>query len=249
MWDLRLKYHLEVRGRLPSDVVDSVPWSFCDGSTCGFSVMPQYWPASLVVMLPIVGVMWRSYAAPCTGLWIIADRRGNSAWWQPSSHPIVLYMPSWPGTAFPGGVQGFREGWFVLALTIWVLCGSDLLWRTPPSLGEPIWCESNHDVYTCSRGRVAMSGGDWTVSCSQVPVARRSWEPVVWHLMTMSFEDTSARVTCSGSETPRHDYWGPGCVQSRDKSDESDLASRWQDHARLRLSRWDEKTGTCHTRG
>jgi hypothetical protein len=38
---------------------------------------------------------------------------------------------------------------------------------------------SNHDVYVCSGGGVAMSGGDGMDTSSRVPVARRTWEPVV----------------------------------------------------------------------
>jgi hypothetical protein len=45
----------------------------------GFSEVSLAWPASLVATLPLIGVMWRGYAAPYIGLWIVADRRGNSA--------------------------------------------------------------------------------------------------------------------------------------------------------------------------
>jgi hypothetical protein len=58
-------------------------------------------------------------------------------------------------------------------LTVQVPFGLDLWWKIPPLSGELIRCQSNHDVYACSRGGVAMSGGD-----SRVPVARPTWEAV-----------------------------------------------------------------------
>jgi hypothetical protein len=42
-------------------------------------VLPS-WPPSLVAVLPFMGVMWRGCVAPCISLYIIADRRGNSAY-------------------------------------------------------------------------------------------------------------------------------------------------------------------------
>jgi hypothetical protein len=59
------------------------------------------------------------------------------------------------------------------------LCGPDLLWGTPPSSGELIWCQGNHDIYACSRGGVAMSGDDGMDTSSQVPIVRRTWVIVV----------------------------------------------------------------------
>jgi hypothetical protein len=42
-----------------------------------------------------------------------------------------------------------------------------------------IRCQSNHDVYACSHGGVAMSGGNGMHISSRVPIARRMWEPLV----------------------------------------------------------------------
>jgi hypothetical protein len=39
--------------------------------------------------------------------------------------------------------------------------------------------ESYHDDYTCSFGRVAMSGGDWTNFSTRVPAANGVWVPAV----------------------------------------------------------------------
>jgi hypothetical protein len=64
-------------------------------------------------------------------------------------------------------------------LTAWVPCGPDLLWRTPPLSGELIRCQSNHDIYACSHGGVAMSGGDGIDINSRVPIARHTWESMV----------------------------------------------------------------------
>jgi hypothetical protein len=60
----RLKYRLEVQGRPASDVVVSVP--FRGWSPGGFSVILSSCPASLVDTLPLMGVTWRGYVAPCT---------------------------------------------------------------------------------------------------------------------------------------------------------------------------------------
>jgi hypothetical protein len=84
------------------------------------------------------------------------------------------------------GVRGSREGCSILVLTVRVPCGLDLSWRTLPLSSELIRCQSNHDVYVCSHGGVSMSSGDRMDISSQVPVARRTWEPVVmyclvWH--------------------------------------------------------------------
>jgi hypothetical protein len=38
--------------------------------------------------------------------------------------------------------------------------GPDLSWKPPPFSGNLIRCQSNHDMYACSRGVVVMSGGD-----------------------------------------------------------------------------------------
>jgi hypothetical protein len=45
-----------------------------DRLLCGATVL-----ACLVTRLPLMGGHVRGYAAPCTGLWIIDDRRGNNA--------------------------------------------------------------------------------------------------------------------------------------------------------------------------
>jgi hypothetical protein len=74
-----LKYRLEVRGRPPGDVTISAPGSFHGWSMGDFSEVSTVWPTSLVATLPLVGVTWRSCAALCTNLQIIADRRGNMA--------------------------------------------------------------------------------------------------------------------------------------------------------------------------
>jgi hypothetical protein len=106
----KLKYCLEVQGWLPGDVVISILGSFRGWSPGGFFVMLSSWPASLVTMLPLVGVVWRGYTASCTSLWDVADMHGNSACWQASSHPIVLYRPVWPGTTFQVRCKSPRKG-------------------------------------------------------------------------------------------------------------------------------------------
>jgi hypothetical protein len=73
-----------------------------------------------------------------------------------------------------------------MVFTIRVPCELNDLWRTPPSSGELIRCESNHDIYACSHGGVAMSRGNGTEISSLVAVVRRAWEHVVvsclvWH--------------------------------------------------------------------
>jgi hypothetical protein len=57
-------------------------------------------------------------------------------------------------------------------LTVRVLGGPDLLWRTPPISSELIRCHSDHDDYKCSHGGVAMSSDDGTDSSNRVPIAR-----------------------------------------------------------------------------
>jgi hypothetical protein len=42
-------------------------------------VVPSSWPVSLLVMLPLMGGDVEGLCCPCTGQWIIADRRGNIA--------------------------------------------------------------------------------------------------------------------------------------------------------------------------
>jgi hypothetical protein len=64
-------------------------------------------------------------------------------------------------------------------LTLRVLGGLVLLCRTLPLLDELIRCQSDHDDYVCSHGGVAMSAGDGMNSNTQVPIAKRTWEPVV----------------------------------------------------------------------
>jgi hypothetical protein len=71
-------------------------------------------------------------------------------------------------------------------LTVRVLGGSNLLWRTPPLSDELIRCQSDHDDYACPRGGVAMSGGDGTDFSNRVTAASHAWAPVVasclvWH--------------------------------------------------------------------
>jgi hypothetical protein len=63
----------------------------------------------------------------------------------------------------------------------------------------------------------------------------------------MPTEDPGFRAACPGSEAPERGYQGPGCVLSRDKSDESDQTDRWWDLAHPRLLRWDKKYryGSC----
>jgi hypothetical protein len=52
-----------------------------------------------------------------------------------------------------------------------------------PSLGDLIRCQSDHDDYVYSRGRVAMSGHDGMGSNTRVPVARRVWMHVVTYCL------------------------------------------------------------------
>jgi hypothetical protein len=63
----------------PGDIVVSVPGSFRGWSPGGFSVVLPSWPHSLVAILPLMvgSNMEGLYAAPCNGLWIIANRRQN----------------------------------------------------------------------------------------------------------------------------------------------------------------------------
>jgi hypothetical protein len=49
----------------------------------------------------------------------------------------------------------------------------DLLWGTPLLSSEIIRCQSDHGEYACSRGGVAVSGGDGMDYNTQVPVAKR----------------------------------------------------------------------------
>jgi hypothetical protein len=51
--------------------------------------------------------------------------------------------------------------------------------ETHPYRGEIIRCQSDHDDYACSRGEVAMSGGDEMGPCTRVPIAKHVWVPVV----------------------------------------------------------------------
>jgi hypothetical protein len=43
-------------------------------------VMPSSQPTSLVTMLSLMRVTWRGYAAPYTGLWVVADMHENNAY-------------------------------------------------------------------------------------------------------------------------------------------------------------------------
>jgi hypothetical protein len=118
------------------------------------------------------------------------------------------------GLPFLRGVQGSQERLSNLVLTDWVPCEPDLSWRTLPSSGELIRCQSNYDVCACSRGGVAMSGGDGRDISSQVLIVRRAWLPMyvlclIWHLMTLSTEDAIFKIAFPVSEA-----LGRGCVLS-----------------------------------
>jgi hypothetical protein len=155
MWGPMLKYRLDVRGRTLDNVVVSAPGSFHCGSPRGFSVVPSSWLAWLP-RSPLrgvggggEGVTWRGHATPCIVLWIIADRRFNNVCWQASPrHTIEANVTL--DRLFEGGGQTLWEGWSVLALTIRVLYGPDLLWRIPSSSAKLIWCQGNRDVCVSS---------------------------------------------------------------------------------------------------
>jgi hypothetical protein len=61
-----------------------------------------------------------------------------------------------------GGCKTPGKGYLLGVLTIRVLGGPNLLWRTLPVSGELIRCQSDHEDYACSHGGVAMSSGNGT---------------------------------------------------------------------------------------
>jgi hypothetical protein len=57
----------------------------------------------------------------------------------------------------------------------------DQIFHGEPCLyqGKLIRYQSDYDNYACSRGGVAMSGGDRMGSSTRVPIARHMWAPEV----------------------------------------------------------------------
>jgi hypothetical protein len=164
-------------------------------------------------------------------MWVVADRWGNMAFWQAMEHGLLTdVVPSYQ-TVEAGVALNRLSKWdigppkrgSISVLTVRVVRGLGLSWRSLPSWSGPILCQSRHDPYVCSsRNGTTLPGGDRMDSSSQVPAVRPAWEPVftsylVWYLMIVLTEGVGFRTTCPGLEAPGWGYRGPRCVLSRSK--------------------------------